>query len=372
MKGKFLLLVIFFNLFLLFCINGVNCQESLFKISAESEPHKATWVQWPHHHQFSEAYRDTLEPTWISMTKTLVIDEKVYIIAYDQREKDRITELLKAENISLKNIEFRIYKTDDVWIRDSGPIYVKDKKKNLAIVDFGFNGWGKKAMFAHCKTIPSKIAKDQGLPLIDLASEIVLEGGSIEIDGYGTLMACKSSILNYNRNPGMTQEQAEQIFRKYLGISSFIWLDGQAGLDISDQHIDGFARFCNINIIVTMEQEDLLDYDIKQSDINKLFAVKNKDGIAYTFVKVPLTKNTVKTTDGRDLGYKGSYINYYVANKKVLVPNYNDPNDKKANKMIQTVYPLREIVGIDVRDLYEYGGMVHCVLMQQPQGVTEK
>lgn len=349
--------------------------EILYTMPEESETHEGTWLQWPHQYQYGIGYRNSLDPTWIAMTKALVTSEKVHIIAYDQVEKDRIITLLNVAGVSLSDIDFKIYKTDDVWVRDNGPIYVKDKNGNLIIEDWGFNGWGQKIDdesgepigFTNCNTVPSKIAKDQGNLLVDINSVMINEGGSIEIDGHGTMMACKSSILNNNRNPGMTQAQAEAIFTKYLGVTNFIWLDGQAGLDLTDQHIDGFARFGNSTTIVTMENDDLLDFDVKQSDIDKLYSSKNKTGTVYTFLKVPLTKNNVVTTNGKSLGYKGSYINYYIANNKVLVPNYNDPNDAVANSIIQSLYPTRTVVGIDVRNLYENGGMVHCVTQQQPK-----
>ena len=344
----------------------INKTEILFTMPEESELHEATWLQWPHHYQYGISYRNDLDATWVLMTKELVSSEKVYIIAYNQLEKSRIISLLNAESIPMTNIEFKIYKTDDVWIRDNGPIYAKDKNGELVIQDWGFNGWGNKASYENCNAIPGKIAHDQEKTIIDLNSIIINEGGSVEIDGHGTLMACKSSILNNNRNPGITQTQAESIFKKYLGVTNFIWLNGQAGLEITDQHIDGFARFGNSNTIVTMEQNDLLNYDVQQSDIDKLYNAVNKDGIAYSFLKVPLTKNNVITTNGTNLGYKGSYVNYYIANNKVLVPNYNDPNDTTANTIIQSLYPTRKVVGIDVRNLYENGGMIHCVTQQQP------
>ncbi len=349
--------------------------EILYTMPEESEPHEGTWLQWPHQYQYGITYRNSLDPTWVAMTKALVTSEKVHIIAYNQTEKDRIIALLNAASVPLTNVDFKIYKTDDVWVRDNGPIYVRDKSGNLVIQDWGFNGWGQKTDdqsgqpigFANCNMIPAKIGTDQSTTVIDINSIMINEGGSVEIDGHGTLMACKSSILNNNRNPGMTQAQAEAIFTKYLGQTNFIWLDGQAGLELTDQHIDGFARFGNATTIVTMEQNDLLDFDVKQSDIDKLYAAKNKNGTAYTFVKVPLTQNNVVTTNGTNLGYKGSYVNYYIANNKVLVPNYNDPNDAVANGIIQALYPTRTVVGIDVRNLYENGGMVHCVTQQQPQ-----
>ena len=349
--------------------------EILYTMPEESETHEGTWLQWPHQYQYGTAYRNSLDPTWVAMTQALVTSEKVHIIAYNQTEKDRIIALLNSASVPLTNVDFKIYKTDDVWVRDNGPIYVRDKSGNLVIQDWGFNGWGQKIDdqtglpigFANCNTIPAKIGADQSRTVIDINSIMINEGGSVEIDGHGTLMACKSSILNNNRNPGMTQAQAESIFKKYLGVTNFIWLDGQAGLELTDQHIDGFARFGNATTIVTMEQNNLLDFDVKQSDIDKLYSAKNKNGTAYTFVKVPLTQNNVVTTNGTNLGYKGSYVNYYIANNKVLVPNYNDPNDAVANGIIQALYPTRTVVGIDVRNLYESGGMVHCVTQQQPQ-----
>jgi agmatine deiminase len=152
-----------------------------------------------------------------------------------------------------------------------------------------------------------------------------------------------------------------------LGVTNFIWLDGVAGLEITDMHIDGFARFGNSTTIVTMPQADLLNWELKQADIDRLYAAKNKNNVPYTFLKLPLTQNNVTTTYGKNLGYKGSYINYYIANKKILVPNYNDPNDAVANAQIQALYPARVVVGIDVRNLYANGGMIHCVTQQQPQ-----
>ncbi len=352
-----------------------NKTELMYVMPAESEIHEGTWLQWPHQYQYGLAYRNSLDTTWVSITKELVSSENVHIIAYNQTEKDRIISLLTAASVPLTNVDFKLYKTDDVWVRDNGPIYVRDKNGNLLIEDWGFNGWGNKIddltglliQSEKDNKIPSLIASDQGRPTIDLNSKMILEGGSIEIDGNGTLIACKSSILNNNRNRGMSQIEAENLFKKYLGVTNFIWLDGQAGIEVTDQHIDGFARFGNSTTIVTMEQNDLLNYDIKQSDIDKLYSAKNKNGTSYTFLKVPLTHNNVVTTNGTNLGYKGSYVNYYIANTKVLVPNYNDPNDETANAIIQTLYPTKTVVGIDVRNLYENGGMIHCVTQQQPK-----
>jgi len=341
--------------------------EIVYTMPDESSPHEGTWLQWGHQYQYGVTYRNRMDATWVSMTKELVSSEKVHIIAYDNTEKIRIISLLNAANVPLTNIDFKIYQTDDVWVRDNGPIYVRDKTGALVIEDWGFNGWGNKAKFSNCNAIPSKIATGQGITKIDLNAVMINEGGAVEIDGNGTLLATKSAILNSNRNGGMTQTKAEEIFTKYLGVTNFIWLDGVAGLEITDQHIDGFARFGNQTTIVTMAQNDLLDYDVKQTDIDKLYSSKNKSGATYTLLKLPLTQNNVVTTYDEHLGYKGSYVNYYIANTKVLVPTYNDPNDAIAIAKIQALYPTRLVVGIDVRNLYANGGMIHCVTQQQPQ-----
>jgi agmatine deiminase len=139
------------------------------------------------------------------------------------------------------------------------------------------------------------------------------------------------------------------------------------GLEITDMHIDGFAKFANKNTIVTMSESDLLYWEVPQTDIDRLYAAKNKSATTYNYVQLPLTMNNVKTTYGKNLGYKGSYVNYYVANTSILVPNYNDPNDAVANQLIQKLYPTRKVVGIDVRNLYANGGMIHCVTQQQPK-----
>ncbi|MET3037181.1 agmatine deiminase family protein [Chryseobacterium sp. NRRL B-14859] len=344
---------------------SVNNTE-VYRMPEESAPHEGTWLQWPHEYQYGVTYRNRLDPAWVAMTKELVQSEKVHIIAYDHREKQRITELLNNSGISLNNIDFKLYPTDDFWIRDNGPIYVKDKNGKLFIQDWGFNGWGNKAQYSNCNTIPSKIATDTHIPKIDLSSVMINEGGSVEIDGNGVLMACKSSILNHNRNPGMTQQQAEAIFIKNLGVTKFIWLEGKAGLDITDMHIDGFARFANGSTIITMNSDDLAYWQVPDGDIHKLYKATDINGTAYQFVKIPLTQNEVITTYGKNVG-RASYINYYIANNRVLVPNYNDPNDAVANKIIQQLYPDRIVVGIDCRNLFANGGMVHCVTQQQPK-----
>jgi agmatine deiminase len=333
----------------------------------EAKPHEGTWLQWPHHYQYGTTYRNRLDATWVAMTKELVQSEKVYIIAYNATEKTRILNLLTAVSVPLANIDVKIFQTNDVWVRDNGPIFVKNTNGQMHIQDWGFNGWGNKTAYTKCDIIPNSIGTAIGMPVVNLNTAMKIEGGGYEIDGEGVFLACKSSILNSNRNPNMTQAQAEAILSNNLGVSKFIWLDGVVGSDITDMHIDGFVRFANPNTLVTMNRTDLQYWEVPQEDITKLYAATKTNGTPYIFKYLPLTKNNVVTGYGKNLGYKGSYVNFYIANTRVLVPFYNDPNDTIAKNILQSLYPTKTIVGIDVRNLYENGGMIHCVTQQQPK-----
>jgi len=355
---------------LLILLIGINQNmSSQYRMPEETEQHEGTWLQWPHHYTYGVQYRNELDPTWLSMTNALIGGEKVHIVAYDNMEKNRIIGLLNNASIPLTNIDFLIHQNDDVWVRDNGPIFVYDNNNNLAITDWGFNGWGNDATYAKDDVIPQGISTDINVPRIDL-SAMVLEGGAIEIDGNGTIMATRSSVTHSSRNPGLTEAQIENYMTTYLGITNFIWLDGVYGLDITDMHIDGFVKFANDSTIVTMNSTDLTSWSITPAEQNIINTATDVNNDPYNIVIIPLTQNNVITTYSNNLGYKGSYCNYYIGNNAVLVPIYNDPNDAVALNIIQGIYPNRTVVGIDVRDLYASGGMVHCVTQQQPIAIN--
>ncbi|WP_244281403.1 agmatine deiminase family protein [Flavobacterium plurextorum] len=342
----------------------------LYTMPEESALHEGTWLQWPHQYEYGITYRNSLDATWVAMAKALQSTEKVHIIAYDAAEQTRIENLLTNAGVPLTNVNFKIHQTNDVWVRDNGPIFAKDQSGQLVLQDWGFNGWGGKFGYKKCDAVPSFIAGEIGIKAVNVP--MVNEGGSVELDGNGVMMATKSSVLSQKnrstRNEGMTQAQAEANFTKYYGATKFIWLEGGFSKeDVTDMHIDGIAKFVPGNKMVTMNNDDLLNWGLTQNDIDVLYSASNKNNQAYTKVFLPLSKNDVVTTNGTNLGYKGCYINFYVANGKVLVPNYNDPNDAVANNIIAGLFPGRTVVGIDVRNLYKNGGMVHCVTQQQPQ-----
>lgn len=352
----------------LFCQSAL-AQTILYTMPGETEEHEGTWLQWPHNHLYGPYYRDDLEPAWIAMTNALQSGEKVHIIAYDSAEQSHITCVLTSAAAPLSNVDFFVHETDDVWTRDNGPMFVYDQNDDLIILDWGFNGWGGDTPYSLCDVIPQSVSLDLSLPLVDL-SAMVLEGGAIEHDGNGTMMATRSSITHPSRNPSLTETQIEEYITTNMGIAKFIWLDGLYGSEITDMHIDGFVKFANDSTIVTMSNADLLYWEVTQSDIDLLYGATDINGVPYNFVFIPLTQDDVVTAYGTNLGYKGSYANYYIANTVVLVPTYEDPNDAVAMSIIQGLYPGRTVVGIDVRNLYAYGGMVHCVTQHQPVDLT--
>lgn len=333
----------------------------------ETARHEGTWLQWPHAYTYGRTYRDRIEPTWIAMTQALVRSENVHIIVYDAGEQTRVRNKLAAAGVSLAKVSFLIRQTDDVWVRDNGPIFVYDADNRLKITDWGFNGWGFDAAYRKDDAVPVTVAGQLGMARVDL-NDVVLEGGSIETDGRGVLMATRSSILEPNRNPDITEAELEAVLADQLGVDKFIWLDGAPGGkdDITDMHIDGFARFGTPHAIVTMSRSDLNHWGLPAGDIDRLYRAIDIDGAPYDFVQLPLTARDVVTSYGYKLGYRGSYVNYYVGNTVVLVPEYKDPNDAVAKSILQRFYPGRSVVGIDVRNLYRNGGMVHCVTQQQP------
>ncbi|MFJ8514900.1 agmatine deiminase family protein [Lysinibacillus xylanilyticus] len=331
----------------------------------ESSKHEGTWLQWPHSFTYGKDYVEKIEPIWIEMTAALSEGENVHIIAYDEYEKNSIYDLLYDEGLNMDKIDFYIVPTDDVWARDTAPIFVYDKDNNMKLMDWGFNGWGKKTPYKKDALIPSVLSKQLSMERINLNS-VVLEGGAFELDGNGTFLSTRSAVINKNRNSKLTESEIEEYVGENLGASNFIWLDGVPNLDITDFHIDGFAKFHDKSTIITMKKDDLEEWGLSNKDIKTLMHAKNSSDKPYQYVYLPISKNNIVLDSGKNLSYKGSYVNYYIGNTVVLVPNYNDPNDKIANDIIQKLYPNRKVIGIDVRELYKDGGMIHCVTQQQP------
>lgn len=330
---------------------------------AEDEQHEGTWHTWPHHYTYGMKYRNEIEPIWIQMVVALHPKERIHIVAYNKKERSRIDKLLTKEGVDMGKVDFVISKSDDVWIRDTGPIFVRDAKGKVFIADFKFDGWGKKVSYRYDDAIPKNVAKATGIPILT-SIDLILEGGSLELDGKGTVMLCKSSLISRNRNSKMHVEEVKEYLTRYLGVKNFILLEGVLDEEITDAHIDGIARFYDDQTLLTVSEADFFSlYEgIQERDYDTLHRAVNAKGKPYTIVELPMTAKNVQ-----GLSYKGSYLNYYVGNEVVLVPVYNDVNDKLAIDILKKVYVNKEMVPIDVSALYPYGGMLHCVTQQQPQ-----
>ena len=334
----------------------------------EESPHEGTWLQWPHNFTYGSGAED-VQASWVEMTKALTVGERVHIIAYDADEDAEIANMLQMADVSMEQVDYQVCQNDDFWVRDNGPIFVQDEVGEWLILDWGFNGWGGDAPFELDDAVPSVIAANLNIPVIDL-SAMVLEGGAIEVDGQGTLIATRSSITGEDRNPELTEAEIEDYLSQYLGAQQIIWLDGEFGgtEDITDQHIDGFVKFVGNHTLVTMNDADLAYWYVGTGDRNIIDQAANTEGTPYQRVNLPLTQFPVQTTSGQNVGFRSSYVNFYVGNEVVLVPAYDDPQDEVALNIIQELYPDRTAIGINCQNMLQWGGMVHCVTQQQPLG----
>ena len=348
---------------------------STYLFLSEEVTHEGTWLTWPHKYAYKqtyyfgedgidgEVYVELLEPIWIEITKALHTGETVHIIVYNEEEQNRIANLLQENDVDLMKIDFVIMETDDVWMRNTGPIFTLKDGKELVIANFVFDGYGnaiEPEYYAKDAQIATNIASHKGFGCVDI--DMVLEGGSVEVDGNGTLIAAKSSVVGTERNTGMKVKEVETYLKKYYGVTNIIWIEGLKNEDITDGHIDACVKFAEGNKLVTLPHDDFMWYCSEtEKDWKTVTNAVNAEGVPYEIVEIPLTE-----TFYEELEDYGCYLNYYVGNEVVLVPIYGDVNDQLAMDIIAELYPTRKVVGINCLNLALFGGMVHCVTQQQP------
>ena len=346
-----------------------------FFFPSEEETHEGTWLTWPHKYASKqsyyfgeegidgEVYVEMLEPIWIEITKALHTGETVHIIVYNEKEQTRVAAVLQENGVDLKKIDFVIIETDDVWMRDTGPIFTVKDNKELVIANFIFDGYGnaiEPEYYGKDAEIAANIAALKGVECINI--DMVLEGGSVEVDGKGTLIAAKSSVVGSERNTDMSIEEVESYLKKYYGVTNIIWIEGLKNEDVTDGHIDACVKFAEGNKLLTLPYDDFMWYCSEtEEDWETVSNAVNANGVPYEIVEIPLTE-----TFYEELEDYGCYLNYYVGNDVVLVPIYGDVNDQVAMDIIAEIYPTREVVGINCLNLALFGGMVHCVTQQQP------
>lgn len=351
-----------------------------YHMPPEWEPHEGTWLIWPHNDTLKGSQL-RLEHLWLAMTIALHEYETVHIIVPDERRREHLQHQLKYYGLNESVIDVQVIPNDDVWVRDCGPIFLVDERGELAVTAWNFNGWGERHPYKKDRLVPERTADALSLPLF--TAPITLEGGAVEVNGVGTMIATRSSIINPNRNPGRNQEEIEAAIEDYLGIKHIIWLSGASrefcdlvGSD-TDLHVDGYARFTDESTVLYSWTDDETNnfYPILKQHRNELQKAQTESGKSLTLVQLPKPKNEMYSTlaESTRPPFKntlslGTYANFYIANDIVLVPVYGDINDANAKSIIAEHFPDREIIGIPAWHTAELGGMMHCVTQQQPLG----
>jgi agmatine deiminase len=279
--------------------------------------------------------------------------------------KQDALQYLDKVSANLDKINFFIHPTNDAWCRDHGPAFLINRtaENKKIIVDWGYNAWGGKyPPFELDDNIPTLIANHYNIPVV--YPGIVMEGGSVEFNGKGTVLTTTSCLLNKNRNPQLTQDQIENFLHNYYGVENILWLgDGIIG-DDTDGHIDDLTRFVNDNTVVTVVEENANDenYDILQDNLKLLSKLKLEDGKQLNVVELPMPSAVVY----EDMRLPASYANFYIANKYVIVPTFRDKNDDRALGVLQSCFPDRKVIGLDSWDIIWGLGSFHCLSQQEP------
>jgi agmatine deiminase len=334
---------------------------------AEWEPHVGTWFTWPRPEgiSFPDKY-DTVPPVYAALIRELVKVEAVNINVWHAEMAAWVRGLLADCQVPLERVQFHHFPAYEPWCRDHGPIFLVREQRGQherAVVDWGYNAWGNKyPPFDLDDAVPQHVAKLRGLPLF--TPGIVMEGGSIEVNGQGTLLTTEACLLNQNRNPHLTKAQIEQHLKDYLGVTNILWLgDGIVG-DDTDGHIDDLTRFTSADTVVTIVEEDKTDenFELLQENLRRLRTLKLENGRPLRVVELPMPG--VVEFDGQRL--PASYANFYIANQLVLVPTYRHANDAKALAILQREFPQRRVIGVDSTELIWGLGSFHCISQQEP------
>jgi agmatine deiminase len=340
-----------------------------FRMPAEWARHDATWLTWPRREgiSFPDAF-DAIPALWANLAKLLSTGEQVHINVFSPGHEQEIRAALRRAEAPLDTrIHLHPFRAYEPWCRDHGPIFVGDGKE-LAVVDWRYNAWGGK--YPPCDLddeVPQHVAKLLGLRLF--SPPMILEGGSIEVNGEGTLLTTEACLLNKNRNPELSREEIEGYLRDYLGVEQILWLgEGIVG-DDTDGHIDDLTRFVDARTLVTIVEDDPADdnYELLRENTARLHAMRDSQGRPWRIVELP-TPGRIER-DGQRL--PASYANFYIANEVVVMPAFGHANDAKARDILQAFFPTRRVVASPALDLIWGLGAFHCITQQQPAAAIE-
>lgn len=332
---------------------------------AEFAPQEAMWLSWPHKEASWPGKIDAIYPVYAKFIGLIAEAQKVRINVADAAMKAFAEKHLLSVNGNLNNVEFYFNPTNDAWCRDHGPAFVVNyAEKKKAIVDWGYNAWGGKyPPFDLDDVVPTRIAKEFGLDVFHPG--IVMEGGSVEFNGKGTLLTTSACLLNKNRNPHLSQKEIEQYLVDFYGVEHFLWLgDGIVG-DDTDGHIDDITRFVNEDTVVTVVEENKADenYHLLQENLSALKTMRLETGKQLNIVELPMPVPVVY----EDQRLPASYANFYIGNEYVVVPTFRDgKNDDRALTILQDCFKTRKVVGLDSTDIIWGLGSFHCLSQQEP------
>lgn len=332
---------------------------------AEWEEHEATWLSWPHNPDTWPGKIEKIYPVYCEFIKLVSEGEKVKINVTDKEMANRAFSMIKETGADMDQIFFYENPTNDAWCRDHGPAFLvnKDKSRQKIIVDWGYNAWGEKyPPYELDNQVPGRIATQEKLPFV--RPGIIMEGGSVDFNGKGTVLTTTSCLLNKNRNPHLTREEIEEYLKNYYGVTNILWLgDGIAG-DDTDGHIDDITRFVNENTVVTVVEENPNDenYLPLQENLELLRSMKLEDGKPINIIELPMPKPVFY----EEQRLPASYANFYISNKYVIVPTFEDENDEVAISILQNCFPDREVVGLNSIDIIWGLGSFHCLSQQVP------
>ncbi len=344
---------------------GRTAQAVGYRMPAEWEPHDAVWLSWPHDR---ETFPDLagVERAYVEIIAALRGSETVNLLVASELMRTRIKAMLGEEGVDTGGVRFHIADYADVWFRDYGPTFVVNQKaESIAMVNWTFNAWGEKyPELMEDTRVPLFMNREMGLPVF--TPGIVLEGGSIEVNGCGTVITTEACLLNRNRNPRLSREEIEAYLEAYLGAGHVIWLKQGIAGDDTDGHIDDIARFVDPTTVVCAleENEDDENYVLLQENYETLAASADQDGNPLTVIPLPMPGRV-----GGEERLPASYANFYIGNSVVLVPVFGHPNDEIALARIRQAFPDREVAGIDCTAMVEGFGAIHCISQQQPSPV---
>ena len=336
-----------------------------FSFPAEWHRHTATWLSWPHKEESWPGKIGMIYSRYAEFVKVLTEGEIVRINVADEQMTAFTKEQLLAIGTDLNKVEFFPFPTNDAWCRDHGPAFlINSETKQKAIVDWGYNAWGGKyPPFDLDDVIPTKIGAHFGLPVYHPG--IVMEGGSVDFNGKGTILTTTACLLNKNRNPLLNQQQIEEYLYNYYGAEQILWLgDGIVG-DDTDGHIDDITRFVNEDTVVTVVEENKHDenYHILQDNLKTLKTMRLLNGKQLNIIELPMPAPVIY----EEQRLPASYANFYIGNAAVVVPTYRCANDDKALEILTQCFPDRKVVGIDSTDIIWGLGSFHCLSQQEPE-----